>query len=299
VIVGVDAGASHTEVVVADDDGTVLTTVRGAPGALGPGRTPTAITTITDTMRQAVEPFGTDPRAIVVGAAGAGSDDERLQLEDALVQRWGTGPHIAATTDVHIALDAAFPGTAGIVVIAGTGSIALARDPAGRLRRTGGYGPHVGDDAGAYSLVRDALGRAARWHDRRDPGGAGLLHHVLRERKTRAFDDVVRWAQGAGYAEVASLAVLVAQAADDGDAAAAAAVDACADRLAELVEPLAKPFAPDAPTIALAGGMLAPGSVVREALAHAIGQRVPDAGIIPSAVEPALGALWQARRALR
>lgn len=296
ILVGVDAGASHTEAALATPDGAVIVRERGAGGATGPGRADRAAGAIADTIGAALRRAGEAPAAVVVGAAGAGNEEERAGLEHALRATLGLPCPIAVTTDVHIALDAAFPGEAGIVIVAGTGSVALARDPAGRLRRTGGYGPHAGDDAGGYALAREALGRAARGHDRRDPAAAGLLHRLLATRGARTFGDLVQWAQSAGYAEIATLAVEVAAAAAAGDAIASAAVEACAERLAELAMPLAKPFAPDAPRVALAGGLVQPGSPVREALERRLLNTIGDVQIMHEPVDPVAGALWQARR---
>src|SRR2546425_3636851 len=62
--------------------------------------------------------------------------------------------------DAEIALSTAFADGTGIIVSAGTGSIAYARDPAGQLHRAGGDGWQLGDEGGGY------------WLRRRGPGGA-------------------------------------------------------------------------------------------------------------------------------
>ena len=73
------------------------------------------------------------------------------------------------TTDIEIALTAAFGDGPGIVVVAGTGSVVLGRDPEGRMLRRGGYGWQMGDEGSGYAIGRAALGAVSRAHDGRSP----------------------------------------------------------------------------------------------------------------------------------
>src|SRR2546425_5698441 len=75
--------------------------------------------------------------------------------------------------DAEIALSTAFADGTGIIVSAGTGSIAYARDPAGQLHRAGGYGWQLGDEGGGYWLGGGGLGGAARAPD--GPGEGSTL----------------------------------------------------------------------------------------------------------------------------
>src|SRR4030042_1026984 len=93
---------------------------------------------------------------LVVGAAGAGREEERLALEAAL-EALRIAPRVHVTTDGAIALQSAFGDTAGIVLIAGTGSIAWARLPGGETARVGGLGAVLGDPGSGYDLGRAAL----------------------------------------------------------------------------------------------------------------------------------------------
>src|SRR5256885_377154 len=76
--------------------------------------------------------------------------------------------------DGEVALSTAFADGAGIIVSAGTGSIAYARDPAGQLHRAGGYGWQLGDEGGGDWLGRRALGVPARAQDGRGGGSPPL-----------------------------------------------------------------------------------------------------------------------------
>src|SRR2546423_11455186 len=94
--------------------------------------------------------------------------------------------------DGEVALSTAFADGAGIIVSAGTGSIAYARDAAGQLHRCGGYGWQLGDEGGGYWLGRRALDAAARARD--GPGeGSTLLPPLLPGPRPGGFRDPLGW----------------------------------------------------------------------------------------------------------
>src|SRR5581483_3623961 len=140
----------------------------------------------------------------VVGAAGAGRAQEQAELEAALLAV-GLALRVRVLADGEVALTTAFARGPGILVNAGTGSIAYARDPAGRLHRAGGYGWQLGDEGGGYWLGRRALEAAARAQDGRGEGST-LLARLLGALGLQHFDDLIRWATTATPAQVAALA---------------------------------------------------------------------------------------------
>src|SRR2546426_9650147 len=109
----------------------------------------------------------------VVGAAGAGRAQEQAELESAL-RGVGLARRVRVLADAEVALSAAFGRGPGVLVNAGTGSIAYARDPHGGLHRAGGYGWQLGDEGGGYWLGRRALEAAAWGEDGRGEGSTLL-----------------------------------------------------------------------------------------------------------------------------
>ena len=105
-LVGVDAGASHTEAVVAHDDLRVLGRQRGTPGAIRAGGAAAAAEAIHDTVRGALDEAGLDapPDVVLVGAAGAGSEQTRTELREALAEMLGARVTLRVTTDAASAL---------------------------------------------------------------------------------------------------------------------------------------------------------------------------------------------------
>src|SRR5437870_6865581 len=178
-LLGADAGGSHSTVVIGTADLTILGRADGPGSAMKPGGAAASAVVLAETARRAASQAGIHlpvGRA-VVGAAGAGRAQEQRELEAALVQT-GLAQRVRVMADAEIALSTAFADGTGIIVSAGTGSIAYARDPAGQLHRAGGYGWQLGDEGGGYWLGRRALDVAARAQDGRGEGST-LLARLL------------------------------------------------------------------------------------------------------------------------
>lgn len=295
VVAGADVGGTKTVAVVAEGD-RELARVTGPGGAVRPDRAMSAATTLARVVRSALNQIGRlRVDALVVGAAGVGRDPERRALRDALrVEDLADRLHV--TTDLEIALEAAFPDAPGVVLLVGTGSVAVARLPDGRIVRQGGYGWQMGDDGSGYALGRRALLEVGRAQDGRGPATA-LLAALCTAIRSDGFQDLVRWAANAEPAEVASLAGTVLSAAEGGDEVANHVVEQAATELAAHVAALARQFpAGSTAPAALGGGLLGHPSY-RQAVQEAIRQ-VPGVQIIPNPIDPVLGALRMARRLL-
>ena len=162
-VVGVDAGGSKTAAALAA--GGVI--VRSA---FGPGANPTAIgiegaaNAILRTVRDVA---GGEPiAAIYVGAAGAGNPRVARELES-LIAAGFPRAFVRVGDDAQIALRAAIPSGPGIVIIAGTGSIALASDVHDALHRAGGLGYLLGDEGSAGWIGLEAVRLLGRVYDGR------------------------------------------------------------------------------------------------------------------------------------
>ena len=295
-LIGADAGASHTTAAVANEHGTVLVRSDGPAGAMRPGEAAGAAARILETCRDALRKAERELRGdvLMVGAAGVGREEERLALQAALEES-ELAPRVSVTVDGAIALQAAFGDAPGIVLLAGTGSVAWARLPGGGTTRVGGLGAVIGDQGSGYDLARAALraaGLAAEGRGRRTVL-AGRFLHTLR---LAALPELVRWATTAEVAAVASLAPEVLAAAEEGDAVAGALVDAGADDLATHVRALAERFPREAEVgVALGGSLLARSDDYRRRVIARIVADVPTAKLRPETVDPVLGAIQLAR----
>ena len=291
VFLGADAGGSHSTVVVGAPQN-VLGRADGPPAAMRPGGAAASAAVLTDTARRACAQAGIElpGEGAVVGAAGAGRAQEQAELEAALVAA-GMARRVRVLADGAVALAAAFGGGPGILVNAGTGSIAYARTASGELHRAGGYGWQLGDEGGGYWLGRRALALAARAQDGRGEGST-LLARLLAALGLQHFDDLVRWTVTATPAQVAALAPHVLNAAREGEVVARQVVGDAAAELVDLVAALARHFPGSGPvTVALAGGLLLPHSPLTAAFQARLTADLKRARLVPDRIDAALGAL--------
>jgi N-acetylglucosamine kinase-like BadF-type ATPase len=205
------------------------------------------------------------PDACCAGAAGAEVPAAGGRLRE-LLERRLPGCRVSVVHDTRLALAAAGL-DAGIVLIAGTGSVAYALAAGGREARRGGWGWMVGDEGSGAWIAREAARAVlARADDGLELGplGAKLLA-ACRAGDAEALKANLHELRESG--QWAALASTVFETEADDPAAHAIVVHA-AEALAALVMPLRKLI--DGPVV-LAGGLL----LHRPSLENAVRERLP------------------------
>jgi glucosamine kinase len=265
VLIGADVGGTKTAVAVSRD-GKIVGRAEGPGAAVRPGRALASSSTIAEVVRQALSSAGLlIGDVLLVGAAGVGREPEREELRKAL-RGENVASSVVVTTDIEIALAAAFADGPGIVVSAGTGSVAVGRDRTGKRHRIGGYGWQMGDEGSGYAIGRASLGAVSRAVDGRSPKTA-LSDRLLRATRSDDYDELVRWAAGASPAEVAALAPHVLAVAAAGDPLAQGIADYAARELSQLAICLIPKMdiTPPIP-VAVTGGLLSADQPLRKTL---------------------------------
>ncbi len=264
-LIGADVGGTKTAVAVSVD-GQIVGRAEGPGAAVRPGRALASASTIIEVVRHALSAAGRlTGDVLVVGAAGAGRAPEREELRTA-IRNENIAGNVVVTTDIEIALEAAFADGPGIVVSAGTGSVAVGRDRTGKRHRIGGYGWQMGDEGSGYAIGRASLGAVSRAVDGRSPQTA-LSDRLLKATRSTDFDSLVRWAAGASPAEVAALAPHVLAVAAEGDPLAQGIADYAARELSQLAICLVPRMDLSPPVrVAITGGLLSPDQPLRRAL---------------------------------
>ena len=302
IVIGVDGGGTKTRVVVADEKGQWIGDVEGPGSAVRPGQAEHSAdviaTLVVDALRSC-EMTHVVPKVLCVGVAGVGRDPERQALWQALVSR-DLAEEIVVHADASVALDDAFGDGPGVLLIAGTGSVAFGRGPTGTLDRAGGWGPVFGDEGGGAWIGRRALSVVSAASDGREPETA-LTGAILTAAQVDSVDALIAWAASATPATLASLAPVVQRTAEAGDLRANAIITLATEELVLHVRALARRLFGDeraALTVALAGGLMAKGSVLRRRVEHRLKSAVPGAQIRSEEVNPARGAVRGALRYL-
>jgi glucosamine kinase len=302
IVIGVDGGGSRTRACVADESGAEIVTVEGPASAVRPGAADISAEVISATVRDALAAAAMEhvvPKVLCVGVAGVGRDTERDALWQALSSR-ELAEDVVVHADATIALDDAFGDGEGILLVAGTGSVAFGRSPAGAFARCGGWGPVIGDEGGGAWIGRRALSVVAASSDGREPATA-LLGAVLTAAEVASVDELIGWAAEAPPARLATLAPAVLQTAEAGDLRANAILSLAVEELVLHVRTLGRQLFVDeraAIPVALSGGLLERRSPLRRRLEHRLKTAVPGAHVRAEPVVPVRGAVRGALRLL-
>jgi glucosamine kinase len=302
IVIGIDGGGSKTHAIVADEMGRTITETVGPGSAVRPGQAEESANVIADVVRDALascEMTHVTPRVLCVGVAGVGRETERNDLWQALISR-DLASELVIHSDFSIALDDAFADGPGVLLISGTGSVAFGRGPAGATARCGGWGPVCGDEGGGAWIGRRALSVVTGAADGREPETA-LTGAILTAAEVNETQDLIAWAAQAPPSQLATLAPIVLSVADSGDLRANAIVSLAVEELVLHVRALARQLFGDeraAVPVALSGGMLSRGTVLRKRLEHRLKSAVPGAQLRPEPVVAARGAVRAALRIL-
>ena len=255
---GLDAGASRAKWSVADGPRVVA---RGdAPALTGHVFTEAQVRQARAALEQvragvaAARPEAA-VRRIVAGVTGLEQgEDAALTMARLIAETFGLPvPAVTVRSDLRLTYLAYHAPGAGILLYAGTGSIAYHLDAAGRAVRAGGHGFLLGDEGGALWMAREALRSLLR---QRDEGAA--LGSILARSLEAALGDlswraIRAFAYGQERGQVAALAPVVTAAAAQGDPTAIRILHDGALELARLVRCVARQ-APQARSVTVCGG---------------------------------------------
>jgi N-acetylglucosamine kinase-like BadF-type ATPase len=298
IYLGVDGGQSSTVALIADETGRVLGHGRGGPCnhvAAAEGREK-FIRAVGGCLHMAGMEACFDPRsqefsAVCLGFSGGAED--KIAYTKELIK----SAQYIITHDAEIALTGATGGKPGVIVIAGTGSIAFARNRQGVTARAGGWGYIFGDEGGAFDIARQALRAALRMEEGWGPT-TKLRELLLKETKAQTAKELLHdlYAKFDRTA-IAKWAPMVSAAAELQDAPAIAILENAAEQLATLAFGVSQRlFSPDEkPALSFIGGVFE-SPLLLEKFRELI-QRELVVEAVPPLYPPAAGALIQALQA--
>lgn len=294
-VVGVDGGGSKTHVIVANGRGKHLAELTGDASAVRPGEALASAEIIGALVRDALASAEiTDrPSVLVAGVAGTGREKDRKALLRAL-QGETLADEVTVVADAEIALTDAFGADgAGILLVAGTGSVAFGRGPTGTFKRCGGWGPDCGDEGSGAWIGRRALSVVTSSADEREPE-TRLVGALMTALELDTVDDLIPWAAAASPKDLAKLAGHVMTLAADRDLRSNSICTVAAEELVLHVRTLARQLFVDeraALPVALAGGLLTRGTFLRRLVEHRLKTAVPGSHLHGEEVIPARGAV--------
>jgi N-acetylglucosamine kinase-like BadF-type ATPase len=292
-VVGIDAGGSKTRAFAVDRDGAVVG--RGAGGGANLLSSPDPAGSIAAALTESLG--SAKPEAVVLSCSGGDRPADREKGRAILTQLVGPAVRIEVTHDAIAALYAGNPAGCGVVLIAGTGSIAFGRNDEGDERRAGGWGYLIGDEGSAVWLGLEGLRAAAHNADGRG-AGTTITAHILRELGVQSFMEVIPQLYGRPHPAPAILAAVraVGRAAAESDAIAVSIVQRGAHALARAASVVAAELRLEDGPVYLAGGAFESLPSLERAVRGELLRMLPRATVEPVSEEPAMGA---ARLAMR
>lgn len=299
VVAGVDGGASSTTCVLLDSSGQILGVGRGGPvdhlyKASGRRQTRQALREAF-TSAQSAAKRRLRLRAVVVGLTGLEPGSSMSRAAARIVREVAPARVVRVTWDGEVAFAGAAAGRPGVMVIAGTGSVAFGRNASGRTARAGGFGYLIDDQGGGVSIGQAALRAALRSTDGR--GGPTALLPLIAARLGRWPRIRERvYGETGGRTLLASLVPLVEKAARRGDPVAREILQQAGRELAELVlavaarlEMIDEPF-----LVFPVGGVFAMDRLVLDPLQKTLRMRAPGCLVRQPAFPPEVGAALMA-----
>ncbi len=299
-LIGIDGGGTKTRALITDGSYEVLADFCAGPSNMqicGCDLSAHVILDLVEKCRRRVRADANQISAICCGLAGVGRDADKRRMMAALKKKatgFGYSPRcICVESDARIALEGAFRGEPGIILVAGTGSIAFGRDYDGNFHRAGGWGRFLNDAGSGYAIGKEAVRSVAAYIDGLGPDTI-LVRELcdnfgLKDQGT-IIDAVYRKAF-----DFALVAPTVIHGAESGDAVCRTIINHAADSLCLYAGTIATRMQSAGYTggipLVFRGGLIENDNALSQALRMKIQERLCSVEIVDALCSPAFGAV--------
>jgi glucosamine kinase len=297
---GIDGGGSKTSCLIGDETSVLGAGTAGGsnPVRVGEAQAREALAAV---IRQACAVANITPSQITrtcVGLAGAARPEISDLVRQCIAEL--VPSEIEVVGDMVIALEAAFGDGPGVIVIAGTGSIAYGRNSRGQTARAGGWGFAISDEGSGHWIGRAAVAAALRALDLDDAGAINqsLLENLMKFWQVKTREQLVVAANATPPPDFAALVPAVLSSAGQGDRIALEVLTQAGVELGGLARTvITRLFANgDTISVAMSGGIFSSSPLMRQVFYSRLRSQYPDAVINPGVIEPVRGALERARK---
>ncbi len=309
--IGMDGGGTKTHAVIMDENGAVLAEHFAGPSnfqIIGVEKAAETIFTLIEMCCESVECTVTQIAAVGCGLAGAGREGDQKRMENGLkaysIRKGSSLKKVIIESDARAALEGAFHGNAGIILIAGTGSIAFGKDSKGNVHRVGGWGRVLGDEGSGYYVGRLGLTAVTRHLDGRGEKTV-LTGMIAKELGLKDQTEIINAVYKNGF-DIATVAPFVLNAAEKKDKVCRAIVENAVIELswhilvaAEKVSASSKKKVKEKIHVSFIGGLIANDTIITRLLKQYLAQNFPMIEVIRPMLSPAAGAALLAQKFLR
>jgi N-acetylglucosamine kinase len=301
-ILGVDGGATKTICAIADENFQVLGAGISGPCNYNVVGIEEARKNVRLAIKHAFSDLDLKDRTAEIGCFGIGglTTERDYEIISNQIVPSDVAKRRIIVNDVVVAFYAVTEGSPGIVVVAGTGSIAYGLNSRGESAVSSGWGWLMGDEGSAFDIARQALIAAAKAYDGR--GKSTVLVEIFKKTfKVQDFKDIVpKIYHEVTSTGIASLSKLVFSAAEDGDEVAIEILKNAGKELGRSVVAIARKLSMENEPIIVgaSGGVFRATNIVWAALKKYVRAHLPNASFMSPVKHPVIGALVMGYRNL-
>jgi N-acetylglucosamine kinase-like BadF-type ATPase len=300
-ILGIDGGGTKTEcAAVSSTDLTVIYQCTGGPSnflIIGIEKASENLFSLLENCRSNLNCEYEDFEIVLLGTTGAGrrSDAERLEagFKDYLTTKKISLKNFAVESAARIALEGAFSGLPGSILIAGTGSIMFGKDKPGNIHRVGGFGRFIGDQGSGYMIGRKGLIAVSKDFDGR--GEETILTGIINENFGISSHEILITEVYKNNFDIASFAPYVINAASEGDSAAVKIIEEETDELIEHITAMKEKIGEDPLHLSFIGGIISNENYYSSLLKKKMVELLLNVRIQKADHPPAMGAVFLAK----
>jgi len=297
--IGIDGGGTKTKASLVDENLNILAEAIGGPSNF----LVFEINEVADSLINLIVDICIkanidiqNVQAILLGTAGAGRrpDAERLEfaVNEKANERKIVVNNFRVESDGRIALEGAFSGKPGSILIAGTGSIMFGKDAKGNLHRVGGFGRILGDEGSGFKIGRAGLSEVAKSYDNRNSGT--ILTQLLKDKfgisdSTELINEVYK-----NNFDIPTVAPLVIKAAEMNDELCVDILNTEVDGLVKHITSMQNKINEDTLFVSLIGGTITTDNYFAK-LFRAEADKIPNVKIVKAELPPEVGAALLAK----
>ena len=292
---GIDGGGTKTRCVLGDEDSQLGAGSSSSSKVQRVGKA-CARDALSAAVHEACVQAGVSPRQIVrtcAGITGSARPEIAGVMRDLVISI--VGGQVEIVGDVDIAFEDSFGTEPGVIVIAGTGSIAYGRNAKGETARVGGWGYPVSDEGSGQWIGAEAVRATLRSQDAGQT--TELLQELIEKIGATDFQNFIVRLNANPAVDFATLFPVVLSASEKGNAVATEILRRAGGELAGMAGiVIERLFKKQPVSVATHGGVIASSAVVRGSFGKEITGRCPQSALLDREVDPARGALERARR---
>lgn len=303
-IIGIDGGGTGSTCVITDLTGKIFFTCKGGPTnflRFDISEVTLTIFRLIEKCKDNLKIDFKDIACVIIGTAGAGKKENASMLEKNLTDFFKKEKiqinKTKVESDAIIALEGAFSGKPGSILIAGTGSIIFGKNKSDKIYRLGGYGSKIGDEGGGYSIARKGLNAVSKDFDGR--GEKTLITKLVIEKYGIDSGDKLINEVYTNNFDIASAAPLVIEAAAQNDRAAIKILDEEADELINHIKKMFELMNESEMKISFIGALIFNKNFYSDLLKTKIKSILADVYVVEPENSPVSGAVLLAKKYLQ